>query len=104
MAQGKTITALSLVACRPRKGAGSKGVEQEPHADADADAADADDAMPAGGTLIISPKSVLDATWAAEIRAKMVGSHQPLASSQSIRLTSQLFLQIVMVGLQQLSI
>jgi hypothetical protein len=88
MWQGKTITALSLVACSPRdvngrssrtepagvegpaRQGGTAGQDKETEASTMSEAGEED--MPAGGTLIVCPRSVLATTWEAEIAAKMV--------------------------------
>ncbi len=72
--QGKTLTALALVVSDPR---GALPVEQPP-AESE-DIAEEDDTLkaapsPAGGTLILCPKSTLHSTWLAEIKRRLVGT------------------------------
>ncbi|EIE25847.1 hypothetical protein COCSUDRAFT_40099 [Coccomyxa subellipsoidea C-169] len=68
---GKTLTALALVVSDPR---GPLPVEQPP-AESE-DVAEEDDTLkaapsPAGGTLILCPKSTLHSTWLAEIKRRL---------------------------------
>jgi hypothetical protein len=79
VAQGKTLTALALVASSPGPAEALRDAHDAAQhcRDKTPEASTSDAAQPLGGTLIVCPKSTLRATWLAEIRRRMVGSSAP---------------------------